>query len=184
MFWNPANPVCSTTHHMPPHHFAWGSLGLAILVPMVTMFLVGKPSPYSWPYLLITEWGADLISWGFKYMLYCLFFTLVWGKHISTYYCMWYWWMCGYQGRRCWQHLAVWTAKMQRSRRDSASKSLLKSLYRSLQFFSSSWRQEGRVQHNTGMSLDFIHDWFCCLAYINHLILPPSLVNHSLQCSS
>lgn len=77
------------------------------------------------------------------------------------------------------QHLAVWTAELERSRRDSAWKPLLKSLYGSLQFFSSSSRGEGRVQRSAGMSLNFVRDWFCCFAYITHLILPLSLVNCS-----
>lgn len=81
--------------------------------------------------------------------------------------------------KKCQQHLAVWAAKLERSRRDSAWKPLLKSLYQSFNFFSSNWKEKGRVQRNSRISLNFVHDWFCSLAYITHLILPPSLVNHS-----
>lgn len=82
------------------------------------------------------------------------------------------------RSKRHQQHLAVWTAKQGRSRRDDTWKPLLKSLCGSLQFFSLSWKE--RAGFNTVVECD----WFCCLAYITHLILPPSLVNCSLQPSS
>lgn len=93
MFCNPANPICSTAHHMPSPLFPLGKLRAGSACPHPSYGLVGKPSPYSYPYLLITEWGADLISWGCKYMLYYFSFILAWEKRISTYCCMWYWWM-------------------------------------------------------------------------------------------
>lgn len=126
-------------------------------------------------------WVDLRISWDCVCVLYDFSFMLAWETRISSHYSVWYWWKCCITEAKdfssIWQ-LIVKLKKVGRTMPESDFPNYFSDL---CHFFFSSWRGEGRVQYNIRMSLNLVHDWFCCLTYITHLILPLSSVNHSPQ---